>query len=89
MKIAVCDYEKYFRDILIEHLDRYASIYNYDFFYRSHRSFIVNFKHIKSYSNTIIIFENGEKAMLTKTKYAKFQKEYMLYLKRERTGVAR
>lgn len=58
-----------------------------DFFYRSHRSFLINFTYIKKYSNTDIVFENGEKAALTKTKYAKFQKAYMSFLRRERIGI--
>lgn len=58
-----------------------------DFFYRTHRSYIVNFKYITSYSQTEILLENNEKALLTKTKYFKFQKAYIDFLKRRSMGI--
>ncbi len=57
-----------------------------DFFFRSHRSFIVNFKYITRYSQSEIILENNEKALLTKSKYFNFQKTYMGFLKRNNSG---
>ena len=59
-----------------------------DFFFRSHRSYIVNFKYIKSYTKNSISFENNEKAELTKTKYIGFQKAYFSFLKRNDMGLA-
>lgn len=60
-----------------------------DFFYRVHRSYIVNFKYIASYSQSEILLENNEKALLTKTKYYQFQKAYMDFLKRSSIGIIR
>lgn len=52
-----------------------------DFFYRSHRSYLVNMNYVENYSRTEIVFENGERALLTKTKHFDFQKKYMAFLK--------
>lgn len=54
-----------------------------NFFYRSHRSFLVNFNHINSYTHSEIRFENDEKAFLTKTKYSDFQKKYISFIKQK------
>lgn len=54
-----------------------------DFFYRSHRSFLVNFNYILKYSNSEIYFENNEKAALTKTKFTKFKKKYINFVKQK------
>lgn len=58
-----------------------------DFFFRSHRSYIVNFKYIDSYSQHEIFFENNERALLAKKKYHLFQKNYMDFLKRNSMGI--
>ena len=67
-------------------LSKFERILKSDFFYRSHRSFLVNFNYILKYSNSEIFFENGEKACLTKTKFKKFQKKYVDFLKRKNLG---
>lgn len=53
-----------------------------DFFYRAHRSYLINMNYVDTYSNSKIIFENGEKASLAKSKHFDFQKTYMAFLKR-------
>lgn len=58
-----------------------------DFFYRAHRSYLINMNYIDTYSNSEIIFENGEKASLTKSKYLEFQKTYIAFLKRRNKGI--
>ena len=58
-----------------------------NFFYRTHRSYIVNFKYISNYTQTEILLSNNERALLTKTKYQHFQKEYINFIKRDRMGV--
>ena len=55
-----------------------------DFFYRSHRSYLVNMNYVDNYSHSEIIFENGERALLTKTKHFDFQKTYMAFLRRRK-----
>ena len=44
-----------------------------NFFFRSHRSYLVNFRYIRSYSKNSIVFENNEKAELAGAKYISFQ----------------
>ena len=51
-----------------------------NFFYRTHRSFLVNFNFILNYVNSEVQFENEEKASLTKTKFSDFQKKYISFL---------
>ena len=53
-----------------------------DFFFKTHRSYIVNLAYIVKYSETEIYLENNEKALLAKSNYTIFQKAYMDYLKR-------
>ena len=57
-----------------------------NFFYRTNRSYIVNLKHIENYCKTDILFDNGEKALLTKTKFKDFQKVYFDFLRQESIG---
>ena len=53
-----------------------------DFFYRAHRSYLINMTYVDNYSNSKIVFENGEYVLLTKSKHFDFQKTYMAFLKR-------
>ena len=55
-----------------------------DFFFRSHRSFLINFNFIESYTHSEIRFENYEKASLTKTKHSDFQKKYIAFIKQKK-----
>lgn len=43
-------------------------------FYRSHRSYVVNLYHIKRYDKTRIYFENGEQALISRSKLSSFKK---------------
>lgn len=53
-------------------------------FYRTHRSYIVNFNYISKYTTSEIVLINGEKALLTKRKHNEFQKAYINFLKSSR-----
>ncbi len=53
-----------------------------DYFYRCHRSYIVNFKHIISHTNSDIMFDNNEKALISKVKASGFKKAFLDYVKR-------
>lgn len=57
-----------------------------DFFYRVHRSYLINMNYVDTYSNSKIVFENGEYVSLTKSKHVDFQKTYMAFLKRRNKG---
>lgn len=54
-----------------------------DFFYRTHRSYLVNFNFIDSYTHSEIRFDNNEKACLTKTKHSDFNKKYIAFIKQK------
>lgn len=51
-------------------------------FFRCHRSYIVNFRHIISHTNTDILFDNNERALISKVKASGFKKEFLDYIKR-------
>ena len=51
------------------------------YFFRCHKSYIVNFKYIQSYDNSFITLCNSEKVYLSKHKYTDFAKAFMYYLK--------
>ena len=55
-----------------------------DFFYRSHRSYLVNFNYIDSFTHSEIQFDNNEKASLTKTKYSEFQRKHIDFIKQKK-----
>lgn len=54
---------------------------NYNIFFRSHRTYLVNFSHIISHDSTSIIFDNSEKALISKLKLSSFKKAFTEYLK--------
>lgn len=58
-----------------------------DFFFRTHRSYIVNFKYIESYTKNEIHLINNERALLSKNKYHMFQNSYITFLKRNSMGI--
>lgn len=53
-----------------------------DTFYRSHRSYLVNFDYIKQYNATIIDLEKGQ-ALLAKQNYKEFVQLYLRYNQRK------
>lgn len=59
---------------------------NSDYFYRTNRSYLVNFNYIINYTNKEIEFTNGHKAVISKTKYKNFKSAYLTYLKRKSIG---
>ncbi len=54
----------------------------YNSFCRTHRSFIVNMKYIKRVEKNLIIFENGENAVISRRKMSDFNKKNINYLKK-------
>ena len=53
-----------------------------DKFFRSHRSYLVGFRHIASHSTTDIVFDNSEKALISKLKQAAFKKAFIYFLQK-------
>lgn len=50
-------------------------------FFRSHRSYIVNFEHISSFNHSLIyLCDNKYEAYLTRRRYTQFKEAYLLYL---------
>ncbi|MCM1524694.1 MAG: LytTR family DNA-binding domain-containing protein [Ruminococcus sp.] len=51
-------------------------------FIRCQRAYVVGFKHIKNHTNTEIIFNNGEKAMIGKSYFSAFKNGFQHYIMR-------
>ena len=51
-------------------------------FFRVHKSFLVNFCHIKNYDKEYILFDNGERANLGNKYYSDFKKEFFKFIKK-------
>lgn len=50
-------------------------------FFQTHRSYIVNFEHVKNFDHAMVYMEDHNfNAYLTKRKYTSFKKAYLLYL---------
>lgn len=50
-------------------------------FFRSHRSFLVNFEHVTDFDHTLIyLYNHAFTAYLTRRKYTSFKENYLLYL---------
>ncbi len=53
-----------------------------DCFFRSHRTYLVGFRHIISHTSTDILFDNKERALISKLKYTSFKNAFLEYVKR-------
>ena len=45
-------------------------------FFRIHRSYLVNIKKVKSFKNTYVVMQNGDKIEMSRRRYADFCKRY-------------
>ena len=55
-----------------------------DQFFRSHRTYLVGFRHIISHTAGDIIFDNQERALISKLKLSSFRSAFVDYVKRYR-----
>lgn len=53
-----------------------------DKFFRSHRTYLVGFRHIVSHTSTDILFDNKERALISKLKLTPFKRAFTDYIKR-------
>ena len=53
-----------------------------DRFFRCHRTYLVGFRHIVSHTATDIIFDNKERALISRAKLSSFRKAFADYIKR-------
>ena len=53
-----------------------------DRFFRSHRTYLAGFRHIVSHTSAEILFDNKERALISKMKYPSFKKAFTDYIKR-------
>lgn len=66
--------------ISVKNMQYWLTTLNSNVFFRTHRSFIVNMEHVKSFDHTLVIMDDGHmKAYLTRRKYHEFKEAYLLY----------
>lgn len=53
-----------------------------DRFFRSHRTYLISFRHVVSHTETTILLDNQEKALISKLKRTPFKKAFQDYIKR-------
>ncbi|HCJ41613.1 LytTR family DNA-binding domain-containing protein [uncultured Ruminococcus sp.] len=53
-----------------------------DKFFRCHRTYLVGFRHIVSHTSTDVLFDNKEKALISRVKLPHFKKAFTDYIKR-------
>ncbi|MCR5541252.1 MAG: LytTR family DNA-binding domain-containing protein [Ruminococcus sp.] len=53
-----------------------------DKFFRCHRTYLVGFRHIVSHTSTDILFDNKERALISRVKISPFKKAFTNYIKR-------
>ena len=53
-----------------------------DKFFRSHRTYLVGFRHVASHTASDILFDNKEKAQISKLKQSAFKSAFLDYIKR-------
>ena len=51
-------------------------------FFRVHKAFLVNFKHITNYDKSFIVFDNGERAALGNKYYTNFKLQFLNFIKK-------
>lgn len=63
-------------------LSEFEKLLPADKFYRSHRTYLVGFRHILSHTSSDILFDNKEKAQISKLKQTSFKNAFLDYIKR-------
>lgn len=68
-----------------QNMEYWSQALTMPFFFKSHRSFIVNLKYVTSFNHSLIqLCDNQYTAYLTKRKYSEFKNTYFLYLESTR-----
>lgn len=67
--------------VAIEKLGTFEEMLSNRSFFRTHRTYIVNFKHISNINNPLIEMKNGECVILSRQKKAAFDDAYTNFLK--------
>ncbi len=62
-------------------LSAFENLLTDSFFFRTHRSYIVNLHYIEHFTKTAIYFSTGEKAPIARTKYKSFFQTYCDFIK--------
>lgn len=56
------------------------------YFFKTNRSYLVNFNYVESYNSKEITLTNGHKALISKPKLKPFKQAYLTYLKNKSVG---
>ncbi len=63
-------------------LSEFEEMLSNDSFFRCHRTYLVNLRHIASHTATEVIFDNNERALISKNKRTAFKNAFVDYIKR-------
>lgn len=66
--------------ISLKKMNYWEETLNMNYFFRTHRSFIVNMEHVIRFDHSLVYLDNGDKAYLTKRNYNNFKRAFMMYL---------
>lgn len=73
------------RYISINKMDYWAKKLNMNYFFQTHRSYIVNMEHVIKFDRSLVYLDNGAVAYLTKRNYQNFKRAYLMYLEGEKS----
>ena len=51
-------------------------------FFRCHKSYLLNLKHVEAYNRQEAILDNGERILIAKRRYESFCKEILAYMRK-------
>ncbi len=75
---TLCDFES------IHNMQYWLELLPKNRFFRTHRSFIINFEHVIDFDRNLVHMADNQSAYLTKRKYSAFKEAYLLYLESTR-----
>ncbi len=64
----------------IHNIQHWYSLLPKNCFFQTHRSYIVNFEHVRDFDHSLVYLDNQSNAYLTRRKYSAFKEAYLLYL---------
>lgn len=65
----------------IRHMDYWVKTLSKNYFFQTHRSYLVNMQHVTDFDHTLVHLYKGQlTAYLTRRKYTQFKDQYLLFL---------
>lgn len=71
---------------ILKNIKEVEKLLTKEIFFRCHKAYIVSFIHIKSFDNSCIIMDNGEKAYISRSNLAAFKTAFQEYILKYNMG---